>query len=74
MDIISKIEDFNILVARKEKAEKWFDLPTTTDTEREKWFPGILEICDRLVELDKELKDLGYQVKPEEYWQGIKLV
>ena len=73
MDIISKVLEFNTLVERKLKAEKLFDLPTITDLDRDKWFPGLIEICNGIVEIAKELKVLGYEVKDEDFWQGIKL-
>ncbi len=72
-DIQTLIKEFNTLVSRKEKAEKLYDDPTTTDADREKWYPGVLEICNKLNDLSKELRQLGYDVKPEAFWEGIEI-
>lgn len=73
-NIQSMINEFNALVARKENAEKWFDDPKTTDTEREQMTPELLKICNRMVEISKDLESAGHKVPPEAFWLGIKIV
>lgn len=67
-----RISEFDGLVTRKNKAEIWFEDPKVTDEQRELYFPELLNICNRLKAISKELKKLGYEVQPEAFWLGIK--
>ncbi len=71
-EVDSLIKEFNGFVERKEKAEKWFDDPKTTDSDRELMTPELLKVCNRLVGISKELESLGYKVHSKAFWEGIQ--
>lgn len=62
--------ELKILVARRIKAEQWFDELTTTDAEREKWNATIFKLNDDICEKVKELESLGLEVDKEIIWYG----
>lgn len=65
------ISEFNSLVDRRNKAEKWFDETTTTEADREKWTPVILKLNADIEIKQKELESTGFIVKEEFIWYGI---
>jgi len=71
--LYAKIAEFNALIETKNKAEVWFDKTTTTDAEREKWTPEIMGLFPQIDTKMNELLALGYRVKAEEVWYGIKV-
>ena len=75
MDNVGKINnlisDFNALVTRRNKAEKWFDEPTTTDADRVKWNDSIFKLNDDIDAKAKELEALEFTMQKEFYWEGI---
>jgi len=75
MDNISKINnlisEFNTLIARRDKAEKWFDEITTTDTNRLKWEPSIINMSKDIEIKAKQLEVLEFVMQEKFYWYGI---
>lgn len=65
------ISDFNALVCRRLKAERWFDLPDTTDADREKWKFTIFKLIEDTRAKAKQLESKGFVMKPEFWWEGI---
>jgi hypothetical protein len=75
MDFITKINlsatEFNSLIVKRNNAEKWFDEPTTTEIDRQKWYPKILQLNKDIDQKGKELESLGFTMRDKFYWYGI---
>ena len=71
-DKINKlIAEFNTLVTRRNNAEKWFDLPSTSDADRDKWTDGIFKLSDDIEGKARELELLGFVMQLKFIWYGI---
>jgi len=72
IDKINKlIAELNVLVNRRNNAEKWFDLTSTSDTDRDKWTDGIFKLSDDIEGKARELETLGFVMQDKFIWYGI---
>lgn len=72
IDKINKlIAEFDKLVARRNKAEKWYDEPATTDVDRAKWEDSIFKLNDDIEIKAKEFELLDCVMQEKFYWYGI---
>ena len=72
IDKINKlISEFNALVNRRNNAEKWFDLTSTSDVDRDKWQDGIFKLNDDIEGKARELELLGFVMQLKFIWYGI---
>jgi hypothetical protein len=71
MGIVQKVQEYNQLVNRKNKGMKYLDDPQIPNETKDKFADAFRNIVDRLLVLQEELRELGFEITCNDFLYGI---